>query len=449
VEVHGHPTLVVRLDAAKTNNLHGPCYHVDMLNMTWEFKLEPTTEQVLEIERTLSVCRKVWNFALCERKDWLNSRKCSINACSIFQEYIMSPDALFPNYHVQAKNLTNAKEYSPELKTVNAQVLQQVLRNLDRAFEDMKAKKRGFPRFKNQVRSKSFVFPQMLKNCISSKGIKLPQLGLVRVRWSREIPELFRVKQARIVRKASGYFILLSLSADINIPAAMPHGHSIGIDVGLEYFLSTSDGEQIKRPKFFNWLQRKLKLLQRRLKNKKKGSSNRSKLGRKIARVHQQIADTRKDWHFKTSHHLCHRAGMIFVEDLDFRIMAKGMLGKHTLDAGLGQFTNQILPWVCFKRDVFYEKVDAYGTSQECPDCGANVKKDLSVRISQCSECGSTKPRDIAAAQVICTRGQRGIENACGAEVTGMVVTSSSQLVLKQEIFGAIQGIPTLSLKAG
>jgi putative transposase len=105
--------------------------------------------------------------------------------------------------------------------------------------------------------------------------------------------------------------------------------------------------------------------------------------------------------------------------------------------------TNQILPWVCFKRDVFYSKVDAYGTSQECPDCGARVRKDLSVRISQCLECGSTKARDIAAAQVICTRGQRGIENAYGAEVTGMAVTSSSQLALKQEIFGVTQRIST------
>jgi putative transposase len=409
--------------------------------MTWEFKLEPTAEQVSEIERTLSVCRKVWNFALCERKDWLNSRKSPINACSIFQEYIMSPEEPFPNYHVQAKRLTVAKELSPELKTVNAQMLQQVLRNLDRAFEDMKSKKFGFPRFKNQARSKSFVFPQMLKNCISIEGIKLPQLGLVRVRWSREIPELFEVKQARIVRKASGYFVMLSLSADIDIPAAMPHGHPVGIDVGLEYFLSTSDGEQIKRPRFFDAQHRKLKLLQRRLKNKQKGAANRRKLNQKIARVHQRTGDIRKDWHFKLAHHLCGNADMIFVEDLDFRIMAKGMLGKHTLDAGLGQFNNQILPWVCFKRDVFYAKVDAYGTSQECPDCGARVKKDLSVRISQCPDCGSTKPRDIAAAQVICTRGQRGIENACGAEVTGMAVTSSSQLALKQEILGAIRGI--------
>ncbi|MCG9890542.1 MAG: helix-turn-helix domain-containing protein, partial [Thermosynechococcaceae cyanobacterium MS004] len=85
--------------------------------MSWEFKLEPTPEQVSEIEHTLAVCRKVWNFALRERKDWLSSRKSPINACSIFQEYIMSPDEPFPNYHVQARRLTVAKELNPELKT--------------------------------------------------------------------------------------------------------------------------------------------------------------------------------------------------------------------------------------------------------------------------------------------------------------------------------------------
>ena len=113
--------------------------------------------------------------------------------------------------------------------------------------------------------------------------------------------------------------------------------------------------------------------------------------------------------------------------------MAKGMLGKHTLDAGLGQFVNQILPWVCFQRGVFYGKVDPKGTSQQCPDCGVRVSKDLSVRIHHCPECGSVKPRDIAAAQVICTRGQRGIENVCGVEVAGALATESSQLAVKQK----------------
>lgn len=406
--------------------------------MTWEFKLIPTAEQASEIERTLDVCRSAWNFALRERKDWLNSRKCPVNACSLRSEYIIPVDAPFPGYHRQAKALTQAKKQFPLLKSVNAQVLQQTLRKLDIAWESWRLKRSGLPRFKKQNRMRSFVFPQMLKNCVSEKGIKLPQLGFVKVRWSRDIPEIFKVKQARIVRKASGYFVMLSLQADIDIPEVSYHGHSIGIDVGLEYFLSTSDGLQVKRPKFFNALHRKLKLLQRRLKTKKKGSNNWLKLQKKIARVHQRIADTRKDWHFKTAHKICDQADSIFVEDLDFRVMAKGFLGKHTLDADLGQFTNQVLPWVCFKRDVYYGKVNARGTSQECPDCGAEVKKDLSARMHRCNNCGSVKPRDIASAQVINTRGQRGIENACGVEVAGDEVTQSRQLAWKQEIFRAI-----------
>jgi len=152
--------------------------------MTWEFKLKPSVEQIAEIEHILSVCRNVWNFALRERKDWLDSRKLTINACSLRGEYILSADEPFPGYHVQAKRLTAAKKEFPLLKTVNAQMLQQVLRKLDIVWEAWRLKRAGMPRFKKPGRMRSFVFPQMLKNCISPDGIKLPQLGWVGVRWS-------------------------------------------------------------------------------------------------------------------------------------------------------------------------------------------------------------------------------------------------------------------------
>jgi len=98
----------------------------------------PTNEQIRLIEHTLNLCRKVWNFALRERKDWINSRKCPVNACSIISEYIIPANELYPNYNAQAKSLTLAKEQYPELKTVNAQVLQQVLRKLETALIEMK-----------------------------------------------------------------------------------------------------------------------------------------------------------------------------------------------------------------------------------------------------------------------------------------------------------------------
>jgi len=377
-----------------------------MLTLTYEYKLEPNQQQIDMIEHTLSVCRSVWNFALRERKDWHNSRKSPINACSIQQEYIIPADEPYPNYHKQAKALTEAKKTDSRLKSVNAQVLQQVLRTLDRAFAAMKVKGLGFPRFKNRYRFSSYVYPQLRgKELVKGNQIKLPQLGWVRFRKSREIPEGFQVKQARVVRKASGYFVMLSLQLDVEVPQPFPHGHPRGLDLGFDKFVATSDGLEVKRPRFLRSLQRKLKLLQRRLKNKQKGSNNRHKLNRKIARLHQRISDTRKDWHFKLAHHLCDGVGMVFVEDINFRSWQRGMLSKHTADAGFGQFVN-ILQWVCFKRDVYFAKVDKDGTSQECSQCGAHTgKKTLDVRVHHCPECGYVGSRDVVSAEVIRNRG--------------------------------------------
>jgi putative transposase len=183
---------------------------------------------------------------------------------------------------------------------------------------------------------RSFVFPQLGKEVIKNNQVKLPQLNWVKLKLSRPIPDGFIIKQARVVRNASGYFVQLSLQLDVNVPDVPFHGHPLGIDICLESFLATSDSQLIPRPKFFNLLHRKLKLRQRRLKVKKLGSNNRNKLNSKIARLHQKISDTRKDFHFKTAYSLCKNAGAIFVEDIDrtravafrdFRTWAKGMLG--------------------------------------------------------------------------------------------------------------------------
>lgn len=387
-----------------------------MLTLTYEYKLIPTQQQVLEIENILTVCRKVWNFALRERKDWVNSRKCRIDACSLEREYIIPVDVPFPNYHIQAKNLTEAKRVIPELADVNAQVLQQVLRTLDRAWDDIWKRGFGFPRFKKHFRMRSFVFPQLKGEVIKANRVKLPQLGWVKFHISRPIPDGFKVKQARVVRRASGYFVMLSLQLDVNVPEVPLAGHPLGIDIGLESFLATSDSELVARPKFFNSLHGKLESLQRRLKHKKLGSNNRRKLNQKIARLHQQISDTRKDFHWKLAHHLCDKAGAIFVEDIDFRAWAKGMFRKHTLDASFGQFFN-ILSYVCWKRGVFFAKVSKDYTSQICPECGALTgKKELGLRDHNCLECGYKTHRDVAAAQVIRNRGASAVLALCVEE---------------------------------
>jgi putative transposase len=376
-----------------------------MLNMTYEYKLEPTPSQAQTFDHWLEVCRKAWNYALRERKDWYNSRSCAINACSLKAEYVIPADVPRPNFAVQCKSLTTARQNNSELQSVHSQVLQQVLKQIEKAFTSMWESGFGFPRFKKQGRMRSFLFPTPNKTVVVGNKINLPSIGLVKFRESRPIPDGFVVKQIRVVKRASGYFVMLALALDVNIPDSMPHGHPLGIDLGLEKFLATSDNELVARPKFFVDAQRKLKSLQKVASRKRIGSKNWQKAQRKVARYHQHISDSRKDFHFKTAHHLCNQAGMIFAEDLNVKAMSKGMLCKHTLDAGFGQFLS-ILEYVCFKEDVFFLKVDKNGTSQTCPQCQTHTgKKPLGLRVHSCPECGYEVDRDVAAAQVVVQRG--------------------------------------------
>jgi putative transposase len=140
----------------------------------------------------------------------------------------------------------------------------------------------------------------------------------------------------RILRKADKWYACVSIQCDVSVPEVGPHGHPIGVDIGLEKFLATSDGSLVKPPKFFNSLQGKLKLLQRRLSRKKRRSKNYEKQRIKVARLHHKIDNTRKDFHLKLAHALCDAGDMVFMEDLDYRVSAKGLFGKHMLDAAFG-----------------------------------------------------------------------------------------------------------------
>ena len=307
--------------------------------------------------------------------------------------------------HGECKSLAAAKKDIPELALPHTHVLQQALRTLEAAFVSMWERGHGFPRFKKPGRMRSFLFPQMGLNPIQGNRLKLPKIGEVKMRMSRPIPEGFELKQVRVVKRASGWYATLILQMDVAVPDRIPHGEPVGIDLGLLNFLATSTGELIARPKFFVELQGKLKSLQKKLKHKKLGSSNWRKLQLKIARLHEHISHTRKDFQFKLAHHLCNGAGMIFAEDLNLKAMSRGMFGKHTLDAGWGQFLN-LLKWVCWKRDVYFALVDAKGTSQTCPQCQTVTgKKELSDRVHKCSACGYQTDRDVAAAPVVMQRG--------------------------------------------
>jgi len=376
-----------------------------MLTLTYEYKLKPNNREKAIFEDWLEINRKVYNYALSERKAWFKSRSCQINACSLHSEYIIRCDAPRPTYYHQSKSLTEAKKEIPELRRVQSQVLQQTLIRLEKAFVSMWEQNHGFPRFKKPGAMRSFVFPQMKSEDLDEDQIKLPKIGWVIFRPSRPIPKGGKLKQARIVKRASGWYVMLTLQWDVSVPSPMPHGEALGVDIGLTSFVATSNGLTVKRPKFFVDLQRKLKLLQKGVSRNKLGSSNWRKAQIKVQRLHEHIANTRKNFHWKIAHQLCNQAQTIFVEDLNLVGLSRGMLGKHCLDAGWGQFF-QILEQCCFKRGVYFQKVNSRKTSQICPNCQTETgKKTLSERVHVCSNCGYTTDRDVAAAQIVCQRG--------------------------------------------
>lgn len=394
-----------------------------MLILNYNYRIYPDANQEELLNDWLETCRSAYNYALRELKDWLASRKCPIDRCSLEYEYIMPADYPFPGYQQQQDSLPPAKKKFPKLAEVPSQVLQTTIRRLHDAWDSFRERGFGFPRFKKFGQFKTILFPQFKTNPLTGWQIKLPKLKSVRINLHRPIPEGFVIKQVRVLKKAIGWFVIVTIESDISIPEVKPYGHPIGIDLGITKFLATSDGFLEKGQKFFKTEQRQMKSLQRRLSRKTKRSKNYEKARKKVEKQHNHIAFKRKDYHFKLAHKICDMGDSIFVEDIDFRIMAKGSLGKHTLDAGFGQFRN-ILGFVSKQRGKFLATVDHRGTTQTCPNCRIEVKKDLSVRWHSCPECKYECDRDIASAQEVCNRGieQISTQGLCGTETACQLV---------------------------
>lgn len=395
--------------------------------MNYTYRVYPDLHQSAMMLDWLETSRKVYNRALRELKDWINSRKCLVDRCSIEREYIIPADVPFPSYHRQQNDLPKLKESWTELGNVHSQALQTTIRRLHDTWEAFQNRGHGFPRFKKFGQFKSFVFPQFKTNPIDDFRIKLPKIGMMPLSLHRPIPDGFSVKQVRVLSKARGtqWYVVVSIQSEVSVPDVPVHGRAIGIDLGLERFATVSDGSFFERPKFLKSQHRKLKLLQRRASRKQKRSANWEKAQIKVARLHHHIANTRKDFHLKTAHKLCDQAETIFAEDLTPVGLNRGMLRKDCIDASFGAFLD-LLEWVCWKQGAFFMRVNPNGTSQTCPHCGATVKKSLNVRDHHCPECGYQTHRDHAAAEMVLLRGlnlvpvdNRGMETACAGVLPG------------------------------
>jgi len=384
--------------------------------LTYQYKLCPTPEQASTMEVWGELLRRHYNYALAQRLDWLRRTRCQIDRCSIVSEPIGDiPDKV--DYYTQASELRQTKELFPEYKNIYADCQQQNLMRLDKAWKrwlipDKKGKRGGRPRFKKRGDICSFTFPRV--NCQKAGAhlvgniLKLSKIGEIEVILHRPIPDGFTIKQATLVRKADGWYASLSLE-DGTVPDPLPVDeikNAVGIDVGLEKFLATSDGQAVEIPQFYRKSQQQLARHQRQLARMERGSKNHQRQSNKVARLHLHVARQRKEFHYQVAHWLCDQYDLIAFENLNIKGLARTRLAKSILDAAWGSFLN-ILQAVAVKRGKWAIGDDPRGTSIECSGCSERVEKTLKDRVHNCPHCGLIIDRDWNSGINILNRAKR------------------------------------------
>ncbi len=307
---------------------------------------------------------------------------------------------------MQQAQLPAIKEVRPEYAALDAQMLQDVLQRLDRAFRAFFRRVKagqtpGYPRFKSRDRYNSFTFKQTGWN-VTAGCLVIRGLGSLKVRWSR--PLLGTVKTVTVKRDADAWYVTFSCVVDVADPVAEPALPAIGIDLGLEHFLSTSDGEHVANPRYFRTGEDILARRQQALARKKRGSARRKKAKLLVTKAHRKVWNQRRDFHHKTAQRLVQGHGLIAVEDLHIANMARNpSLAKSISDAGWGQFI-AILTQKAEEAAVVVIAVPPAGTSQSCSGCGRTALKGLSERWHTCEHCGCSLQRDVNAARNILAR---------------------------------------------
>jgi len=371
------------------------------MRVAYQYRLRPTKQQAQEIDRWLSMLCAQYNYLLADRFDWYERNRCPINACPLICHLPELRDN--PDYFSQKKTLPQLKVTHPWYAEMYSQVLQDVVKRVKVTFDrflkgDGNGKRSGKPRFKQRSRYRTFTYPQMKEGCLQGNLINLPMFGKVKVIMHRLLPDDFKIKTVSVTKKADGYYVTLSLEdkAVPEIKLDINPDLITGIDVGLKDFLTTSDGEVVPIPQHYRKAQKRLRVVQKRVSRRKKGSSRRLKAVRCLGKQHKRVADKRKDFHFKVARKLLSTYDVIAHEDLNVKGLARTKLAKSILDAGWSNFLS-ILTNKAENAGLLVIAVNPSGTSQDCSNCGVKVPKKLHERWHSCA-CGCELDRDLNAA---------------------------------------------------
>jgi len=350
-----------------------------------EAKLKGNTEQYNLIDEAIRTALFVRNKAL---RYWMDNRGTN--------KYDLSAQCA-----VLAKEFDFAKKLNSQARQSSAE---RAWSAINRFFENCKKKvlgKKGYPKFKKRGHSVEYKqtgwkLSEDRKYLTLTDGFKIGRLKLV---GSRDLNfyQIEQIKRVRLVKRADGYYAQFCVDVDRR-EEMQPTQTTIGLDVGLNHFYTDSKGEVVENPRFLRKSERQLKKLQRKVSKRKKGSANRRKAVKRLARKHLQVSRQRKDFAIKTARCVVRSNDLIAYEDLQVRNMVKNhKLAKSISDASWSMFRD----WVEYFGKVFGKvtiAVPPQYTSQNCSTCGTLIKKSLSERTHQCSHCGRVLDRDHNAA---------------------------------------------------
>lgn len=357
------------------------------MRKAFKYRIYPNVNQKRELEIMLETHRRLYNECLGQRKDAYETSQKSIK---------------YTEQSAWFKAERSSNGYYAQLNFSSAQA---TMRRLQRSFENFfrrvkSGEKPGYPRFKGYGRFTSWTYPAVGDGCrlFDSGKLRLQNIGMVKVKLHR--PWQGEIKTLSIKQEADHWYVIASCDVG-DAPEPRAEQTTVAIDVGIEHFLSTDDGQHVSNPTYLKQSLKKLRVTGRSVSRKKKGGSNRRKAVHQLQKVHRKVANQRRDFHHKEASKLVQRYAYIAAESLNIKSMVRNSrLSRSISDAGWNQFLGILRSKAEEAGSVFVD-VDPKHTSQDCSECGARVHKKLSVRWHKCPNCGLKLQRDVNAARNI------------------------------------------------
>jgi putative transposase len=367
------------------------------MRRAYKYRLWTNANQERELATALETHRRLYNACLEQRKTAWEAEKRGVK------------------YVEQSAWFKSQRTTNSFFAKLNFSSAQATMRRLDKAFANFFRRiqqgeaKAGHPRFKSRDRYDSIEFPSHGDGIrLTGDRLRVQHAGIIRVKLHR--PWQGKIKTLTLKREAGKWYVVLSCELP-DVPVADNGLPPVGIDVGLESFLTTSAGEQEPNPRYLKTALPRLRRVSRAVARKRKGGKNRRKAVRRLQRLHSRVRNLRREHHHQVALKLVRRYGLIAAERLNIHgMLSNGRLARAISDAGWSGF---LLTLACKAESAgaVYVEVDPRGTSQTCV-CGREVHKDLCVRWHTCPGCGLSLHRDHVSAQVILARGLARIRPA-------------------------------------